>query len=469
MTSSSSTTQINFDESGLTAGTILTDQLDGIEVATSSEFGTMIFDTNSVTGEDFDLASTELNNVLIISEDGDSSDPDDDAAGGTINFYFDELVMVNSIGLLDIDEPGSSIAFYDENSDLLETIEIDSLGENSFQEINFDVEHVSSLEIDLTGSGAITGIDFATVSVEDPYSNIYVFGDSLVDTGNLFKVTNSLRDSSGLNIPILPPSPPYFEGNFSNGSIWIDNLAAELNISLTPATELSVIAPNSEINSPITIVDGAPVVSPFFAGNTTNQSVNFGYGLATSGTNGTGVIGAFVPGMERQVDFFIADHLLANQTADADALYILWVGSNDYFAGEADPQQVISNIEAQIGSLYDSGARDFLVVNLPDLGLVPEADNPNLTFSADELSELSETHNSLLDSTTDQLEDTLSGANITVLDVNTLFDDVIANPEEFGLTNVTDPFLDPLTFTPTLGANPKSGKFTTRKSRAPES
>ncbi len=38
-------------------------------------------------------------------------------------------------------------------------------------------------------------------------------------------------------------------------------------------------------------------------------------------------------------------------------------------------------------------------------------------------------------------------------------DDVIANPEEFGLTNVTEPFLDPLTLTSTAGANPDEYLF----------
>ena len=56
-------------------------------------------------------------------------------------------------------------------------------------------------------------------------------------------------------------------------------------------------------------------------------------------------------------------------------------------------------------------------------------------------------------------EHNLTGANITVLDVNSLLDDVIANPEEFGLTNVTEPFLDPLTLTSTAGANPDEYLF----------
>ena len=248
LSNSASTTRINFDENNLTAGTTITSQFDGVGISSPSEYGVMLFDTNNVTGEDFDLASTELDNVLIISEDGDSADPDDNAAGGTIGFSFDELVTVNSIGLLDIDEqpraaerhkgtrefdePGSSIAFYDADSNPIETVEIESKGDNSFQEIDFNLENVASLDINLAGSGAVTGIDFTNAQTNS-YSNIYVFGDSLVDTGNLFNATTFVQESSellGIDIPVVPSSPPYFEGRFSNGQIWVDNLANDKNV-----------------------------------------------------------------------------------------------------------------------------------------------------------------------------------------------------------------------------------------------
>jgi phospholipase/lecithinase/hemolysin len=327
--------------------------------------------------------------------------------------------------------------------------------DNSFQEISFDVENSTSVEIDFVGSGALTGIDFSS-QVNGPYSKIYVFGDSLSDTGNLFNATSFAQESLplfGLDIPVLPPSPPYFAGRLSSGPLWIDKLADELNIELTPATELSVVAPGSNIPSPVTLIDGNPVVSPFFEGNATNQSVNFAFALAQTGANGSSELGDFVPGMERQVEFFVNDHLQAEQAADKDALYILWGGSNDYLSSDVDPEVVVENLETEIESLYGVGARDFLVVNLPDLGMIPEANSPDLPASPEELTEIVETHNSLLDSTVDELKDSLSGANLTILDVNSVFDEVIENPEEFGLTNVSEPFLDPITLTPTAGAN----------------
>ena len=59
----------------------------------------MIFDSANPTGGDDDLGSDTLGGVLIISEDGDSTDPDDNAAGGSICFDFDDVVRMKSITL----------------------------------------------------------------------------------------------------------------------------------------------------------------------------------------------------------------------------------------------------------------------------------------------------------------------------------------------------------------------------------
>ena len=56
------------------------------------------------------------------------------------------------------------------------------------------------------------------------YSQLYVFGDSLSDTGNLFAATG------GTN-----PIPPYFNGRFSNGPVWVETLAASLGLPVNPS------------------------------------------------------------------------------------------------------------------------------------------------------------------------------------------------------------------------------------------
>ena len=44
---------------------------------------------------------------------------------------------------------------------------------------------------------------------------LYFFGDSLTDTGNVYRATNSF----GGIVPVTPLSPPYFNGHFSDGPI----------------------------------------------------------------------------------------------------------------------------------------------------------------------------------------------------------------------------------------------------------
>ncbi|MFM7750944.1 MAG: hypothetical protein ACKPB0_11095, partial [Opitutaceae bacterium] len=43
------------------------------------------------------------------------------------------------------------------------------------------------------------------------FTNVYVFGDSLSDTGNLFAATSALGAAN--------PPAPYFQGRFSNGPV----------------------------------------------------------------------------------------------------------------------------------------------------------------------------------------------------------------------------------------------------------
>ena len=153
---------VDFEGDDLAAGTIINEQYAniGLTISTSTEFGAMLFDTNNPTGEDFDLAAADLGNVLVISEDGDTSDPDDNAQGGTLTFEWDNSVDITGVDLLDIDESGSSITFFDDNSHEIATLEIPELEDNGFQQLGFDVENVARMDIFLAGSGAVTAVDF---------------------------------------------------------------------------------------------------------------------------------------------------------------------------------------------------------------------------------------------------------------------------------------------------------------------
>jgi phospholipase/lecithinase/hemolysin len=93
-----------------------------------------------------------------------------------------------------------------------------------------------------------------------------------------------------------------------------------------------------------------------------------------------------------------------------------------------------------MGALWSSGARSFLVLNSPDLAIIPvvRAEGPVVQGAA---LQLSAAYNNGLNDALDFLEAMLPGIQIVRIDVFSLLDAVVASPEVFGLANVTDPCL----------------------------
>ena len=137
----------------------------------------------------------------------------------------------------------------------------------------------------------------------------------------------------------------------------------------------------------------------------------------------------------------------------ANALYTLSVGSNDIddilsVSGLTAQQQTtdindaVANEIAFVNHLIGDGAKNLLVLDVPDLGKIPEItqglDNGSNTPSAayDTLaSQLASQYNTALNS---QLA-AITGATVHVVNTYALLDDAVANPAAYGLTNVTTP------------------------------
>ena len=144
------------------SGDVVSDQFEGVTISAQragdrddSENDAMIFDSNSPTGRDYDLGFEGQGNIVIISEDNDSSDADDNAHGGTITFDFDAISEVQSLNLLDIEEAGGTIDLFDEAGELINTVDIPAAGDNSNQLIEINTVGVASLDVNLVGSGAV--------------------------------------------------------------------------------------------------------------------------------------------------------------------------------------------------------------------------------------------------------------------------------------------------------------------------
>ena len=122
----------------------------------------MLFDSDAATasGGDSDLLVGK-GNLIIISEDGDSSDPDDNAQGGTIVATFDNPSLLTRIMLVDVEEAGGMVRLYDADDTLLAEVAVPVVGDGQIRWVELgNVENVSRMEVSMVGSGAIGAIKF---------------------------------------------------------------------------------------------------------------------------------------------------------------------------------------------------------------------------------------------------------------------------------------------------------------------
>ena len=226
---------------------------------------------------------------------------------------------------------------------------------------------------------AITGLANAS-----PYSNVFVYGDSLSDTGNIFFVSNGT----------IPQSPPYYNGRFSNGLLTVEYFANALH---------------------------SPLTSFAWGGATT--------GIGNSGDDGTqtsfGVFG--LPGMKTQVAATLGS---IPSAVVPTSLFIVWGGADDFITG-GTVQQGVTDILMIVGALQLAGGQHILVPGMPDLGLTPAyLGDPSATAFSFAF---------------DQALQANLPQGVTYFDTFGFMHVVVSNPSVFGFTNVSQSCLTDLT------------------------
>jgi outer membrane lipase/esterase len=232
-------------------------------------------------------------------------------------------------------------------------------------------------------------------------SDLYVFGDSLVDSGN----TQNALGGPGITpcaftggVPPCDPAPAsfgYVDGRFTNG--------------LTGADVLNQA------------IDGTNSIA------STEGGTNYSYG-------GARALGGSLPDIALQVNTFLFDQV---GVADASALYLINVGGNDVRdqvqavnAGTSTltDQQVIDNvlgaIAGQVTALQTAGAQHILVNGVGDVGSIPE------TLS---LGNAAVTHGRALSLDLSAQLFAALDASVLTLDAIGLYDAALLNPSLFGL------------------------------------
>ena len=258
------------------------------------------------------------------------------------------------------------------------------------------------------------------------FSQLIVLGDSLSDTGNVFSATDN---------QFPPEALGYFDGRFTNGANWIDNLAKHLDL-VTPTPIENVLN---------TVPEGG---------------LNLAFGGATTGsTNTVDLVERELPALQDASDSQPGQiSLLSDFTylVDSQALYILWFGANDYLPTTSDdfdpfdnPESTVNNIANALTRLVELGATDILIPNLPLLGSLPRANNLDPFFrtvpndTAEQLNLLTVAHNQLLSTTLEDLSIKFGKeVNLIPLEIDLLFNQTITqfqnNPDESPFTNITN-------------------------------
>ncbi len=227
---------------------------------------------------------------------------------------------------------------------------------------------------------------------------VIVFGDSLSDNGNIYSLTKKFHKIIS-SVPIIPKDPPYYEGRFSNGLVWIDNVASSLNVPL------------------LNYAYGGSWAEPL---KDSRLMIPFGLGM--------------------QVNAYLVRAVTDRNKGDH--LYIIWAGGNDYAEGREDidyaTTNTVNSIESQIDWLTYYGAKNLLILNLPDLSIVPEVTTKG-PDSVEQVKKLIAMHNSKLAKMVAEMQAKHADAKIIFGDITPYFDDVYSHHDQYNITDVTNP------------------------------
>jgi phospholipase/lecithinase/hemolysin len=293
------------------------------------------------------------------------------------------------------------------------------------------------------------GLQFASVGHALVVNQMFVFGDSLSDSGNAAAMTQVAP-----GMAFFPPSQPSpvpglgipYNYRFSNGPVAAEYLAGYLNIGPSTPAWPSVPAnsnPNFAVGGGMTgAAPGLPAIP------LPQQALCCNFNWLVNSPSGLQTTPAFLPvkdtGLNNQVSLF-ASRLSSGAIAPFDpttTLFSVWGGPNDLFlalayagnpafnltpAEQATVLQAYTinaalNIGTRIAELAALNAEHFLVLNMPNIGATPFAANAGLI---PELTGLSMLFNTVLDGVLDGLRANL-GLDIIEFDAFTALNDLIA-------------------------------------------
>ncbi|KZP29959.1 carbohydrate esterase family 16 protein [Athelia psychrophila] len=234
--------------------------------------------------------------------------------------------------------------------------------------IAFCTAHVLAVPVEVQRQGRTNSV----------VKNIVVFGDSYSDNGN-----GTYRISNGT----WPADPAYDGGRFSNGPVWVEDIAGALNVEL----------------------------HDFAIGGSSSDN-NLTQGL--TGPNAT----IAVPSALDQLSTYLGG-VKANASL-SDTLFIVYTGINDaFFNANATGAESVKAIITIIEKLRNKGAKHFLVASYLDVSKAPYQHYIDATTNA-QLRKWSNEYRAQIK--------LLAGSQVTYVDLYSLYSDMFAHPRRYG-------------------------------------
>lgn len=276
----------------------------------------------------------------------------------------------------------------------------------------------------------------ASAGLYHNYSNFIVLGDSLSDMGNLQDLTEQL---TALGLPPGRPIPgdDYYQGRFSNGPVYVELLADEVGL------------PIQRLPAPYVFAPWTPSAS---------VGTNFAYGGARTDSHRL----PLPIGLNGQVGTYLAG-TSATSGIDPNALHLVWAGANniqdamglqndnplEVMAALSDPAtanalvvSAATDVITAVSALALSGAQHIFVPNQTSwlsvpatvemVGMLDAATASAFTTRSEALVDL---FNLVLATGLNDLQTAMPSLNLMQFDVNSLFDELVANPAAFGFDN----------------------------------
>lgn len=215
-------------------------------------------------------------------------------------------------------------------------------------------------------------------------NKVISLGDSISDTGNFFNASQWT----------FPNSNTWFLGHFSNGFVWTEYLAEKMGLPM--------------------------------------------YNWAVGGAAGDTQY-LLLSGIHDQVESYLTYMKMAKNYRPENSLFTMEFGLNDFVNYNRSVEDVSRDFTKAMDRLTSNGAQHIVILSLPDASKAPQFKYAD-PAEAQKVKQKIEAYNTFLKA--EVMKYQMAGVNVALFDTHRLFEDLTANPQQFGFRNATDSCLD---------------------------